>query len=95
LELEILQKREEEGEKSNRVSPRRHQLKKFEEQGIKIKDCKLPQTKHSLENLPAQDASSSSLIYDAGILKFLHLGYYKVKKDKGDAKVLKLLCPFV
>jgi hypothetical protein len=57
LELEILKKREEDGEKSNRVSPRRHQLKKFEEQGIKIKDC-----------------------------------YYKLKKEKGDTK---LLCPFV
>jgi hypothetical protein len=53
LESEILKKREEDGEKSNRVSPRRHQLKKFEEQGIKIKDCKLPHTKILRKNLPA------------------------------------------
>lgn len=28
------------GEKSNRVSPRRHQLRKFQNQGINIKDSK-------------------------------------------------------
>ena len=32
--------RDEEGEMSNRVSPRKHQIKKFEMLGIKIKECK-------------------------------------------------------
>jgi hypothetical protein len=90
LELEILKKREEDGEKSNRVSPRRHQLKKFEDQGIKIKDCKLPQAKILRKNLLAQDATLLS--YYIAESHFLHLGYYKLKKEKGDTK---LLCPFV
>lgn len=40
LAQEINNLREEEGEKSNRMSPRRFQMKKFENQGIKIKECK-------------------------------------------------------
>ena len=90
MELEILKKREEDGEKSNRVSPRRHQLKKFEEQGIKIKDCKLPKTKILGKTFPQK----MHLNFMPEIHNFF-IGYYKVKKEKGDAKVLKLICPFV
>ncbi len=43
--------REEEGEKSNRMSPRRFQLKKFENQGITIKECKCIKLKKQLKNI--------------------------------------------
>ena len=36
----MLNLKEEEGERSNRMSPRRYQLKKIENQGMKIKECK-------------------------------------------------------
>ena len=40
MDQEMNRMKEEECDKSNRVSPRRHLLKKFEQKGIKIKDSK-------------------------------------------------------
>jgi hypothetical protein len=40
MQREMHQMREEEGERSNRMPPRRYQLKKFENLGFKIKESK-------------------------------------------------------